>query len=734
MKKTFKFFIKTLAILSFAIVAVNCSESTDDDVVTDTTTDGDTSEEDAVETNDLQFSISSGAVFEDNDKLYLELFNSVDDLDGDAAQKATFTYSSNSWSSSDELITDVDILNPFVKAYVNETTDASSYNHSTQTITVNNPTNFCDFLYGDGVVSLEDLSKATLSPTVSLDYVTSVLVVDVKVGGMLSRFLNAVNGDEATISAYTSSERNIDSDGNGSWQTPSGAEVSAITPHITYWNSEGEEVNHLIGGVTNVETVRLAATIAPQLWSSEVTFKIGNYSFTTDISESEIECGKVYNLEIDAISEDYSVVDVSSSDKDSSSADIFTTSIIGDESEYSVSNYPVAVTAEEIESQVIEGSYYVDVTDFGTVGDGITEDSDAFQNAINEVAAQDGGGVVYVPEGTYYITYVDFYSNVHMHVEPNVTFRIAPSNQTSVTSSKLRMFRFGDTYNAVGQVIENVVLKSTVEGQKFTIDITGETAAHRVFLLKDVKNFIISDFIVYNNQIKFPIMTFAANDEKDPDIFGPTNGIVRNAYATDCHYGYGLTQVQTGKKLYFENVGGQGGVTARYETGSDVSNSSQFGGVFDCYAKDVYCENGNAAVMISPHSLNNGVVQVDGVTAVSCAIGVRIDGGYASTYTHYETGDDVYIDNIGIYEDGSYVTNVHSTYGTDAQLKSKHAPYMPDEIYYQYYPFTYVSNICEPAPSVCAVLYKPTYEIGLWNVTAVGYVNDAVVTAEVATR
>ena len=42
------------------------------------------------------------------------------------------------------------------------------------------------------------------------------------------------------------------------------------------------------------------------------------------------------------------------------------------------------------------------VTDFGAVGDGVTDNTSAFQKAINRVAAM-GGGILYIPAGRYYL-------------------------------------------------------------------------------------------------------------------------------------------------------------------------------------------------------------------------------------------------------------------------------------------------------------------------------------------
>src|SRR5690606_31192986 len=54
------------------------------------------------------------------------------------------------------------------------------------------------------------------------------------------------------------------------------------------------------------------------------------------------------------------------------------------------------------------------VKDYGAVGDGITDDTDAFQAALDE-ARVNGGGTVYVPAGRYHIaSHLTVYDNTEI--------------------------------------------------------------------------------------------------------------------------------------------------------------------------------------------------------------------------------------------------------------------------------------------------------------------------------
>lgn len=64
------------------------------------------------------------------------------------------------------------------------------------------------------------------------------------------------------------------------------------------------------------------------------------------------------------------------------------------------------------------------IRDFGAVGDGQTIDSPAINRAI-EVAAEQGGGVVYVPAGTYACYSIRLKSRIHLYLEMGATILAA---------------------------------------------------------------------------------------------------------------------------------------------------------------------------------------------------------------------------------------------------------------------------------------------------------------------
>lgn len=300
------------------------------------------------------------------------------------------------------------------------------------------------------------------------------------------------------------------------------------------------------------------------------------------------------------------------------------------------------------------------VTDYNAIPNDGKDDSEALQNAIDDVTTKTNGGKIYIPEGTYHLVFINLESNVHLEFDEEAI--IIPAADTSM--GNYAIFQLGRDQD----YIENVQISAKTG--KFTVDFRGvENADGRVVSLYSVDNFSVSDIVVLDELTKFSAVTGGISKHNN-NYLKPKNGLVKNIEVHNAHYGYGVVQMQTGQKIFFKNLWGDGGVTLRFETGYNKMNLLQVGGVYDFFGKNIYCENGNAAVMISPHATDNGHVEVDSIEAVNCGFAVRIGGGYAN-----KEQDSVGLDG-GYFANTSKVSNVKATYGTTAQVKSKHFKYM----------------------------------------------------------
>lgn len=359
------------------------------------------------------------------------------------------------------------------------------------------------------------------------------------------------------------------------------------------------------------------------------------------------------------------------------------------------------------------------VTDFKVDNDFATDDSRQFQLAIDNIS-DNGGGKLFVPKGNYSLREIQVKSNVHIVFDPDVVIRPKESsNNRMVNENKVKKNKEGQmkkneggemnknkeekrrkrkaekqknkqgkkkkkdaskgkNYNifsfGMKSQIENVSFTSSEKGKMFTIDLTQITNFNVCpFAVRNVDNFYFSGILIKDNQTKFSSFTLAiASDNGTYD--SPRNGVIRNSTTTNADYGYGLIQAQAAKNVLFENIDGQGGVTLRCETGAKKMNDLQLGGLWDIVARNVSCRDGNAALMISPHAMKNGIVTIDGVTSVNCGFAVRIGNAYVAK--KYDSTLDL---EPGIFDPKSSVKNVTATFGTTAQVKPKHFKYIPSK-------------------------------------------------------
>ena len=80
-------------------------------------------------------------------------------------------------------------------------------------------------------------------------------------------------------------------------------------------------------------------------------------------------------------------------------------------------NLPCAV--EEVQP-IVFPDYTVSLADFGGVGDGMTDNTEAFAKALSHLKQQ-GGGHLLIPDGRWLTGPVKMVSNVDLHLADNAT-------------------------------------------------------------------------------------------------------------------------------------------------------------------------------------------------------------------------------------------------------------------------------------------------------------------------
>lgn len=127
-------------------------------------------------------------------------------------------------------------------------------------------------------------------------------------------------------------------------------------------------------------------------------------------------------------------------------------------------NLPCAV--EQVQ-EVIIPDYTVTLTDFGAVGDGQTDCSEAFAAALNHLKKQ-GGGHLVVPDGKWLTGPIKLISNFDLHLADNATVVFSPNKELYVQPSDTLRDGNKKCYALVhGSKLENVAITGhgTLDGQ-----------------------------------------------------------------------------------------------------------------------------------------------------------------------------------------------------------------------------------------------------------------------------
>lgn len=302
------------------------------------------------------------------------------------------------------------------------------------------------------------------------------------------------------------------------------------------------------------------------------------------------------------------------------------------------------------------------------------------QDAIDLVAKKGGGTVIIGASLTNYVYNVGeiiLKSNVHIKVQPNVVFKTTDNTRVTVFSA-----------GKDGDAINNFSVTCTDTNKFFSFDFTSHLTPEPgavAISASGASNFKLADFKVIDNFTKFSSIVFNVVESAAGKFLYPKNAIVEHIIVENAHYGYGLIQCQLGENFLVRNVKGSGGATLRLETGSGETAKAFLKDptirIDKVYAKDIYCSDGQAAVTLSPHTIANGTVVIEDVTANGCETGVIIASGFLSKNPKKNQAkkDGTAIDNYeyGYFNSNSSIKNLRVIYGKNAQLRTSRFGFVP---------------------------------------------------------
>jgi len=304
-------------------------------------------------------------------------------------------------------------------------------------------------------------------------------------------------------------------------------------------------------------------------------------------------------------------------------------------------------------------------------GDNSSLDSDLLNQQIIQLSA-DGGGTINITDGQYYLRDIRLKSNVHLEFTSNST--LLPFLDESASGKNIIMFHMGNQ-----QHVENVAVTTNKNqadsedtSQWLSVNIpAGDYNGVKVFEVSDATNFKLSGIKINDTYSKFSGIVLNLPDSLKIAAI-PTKGIVKNVSIDNAHVGYGLVQTQTGRTVLFKNLAGKGGVTLRLETGVREVNLVNVGTLNDIVGRKIKIVNGDTAMVTSPHRVDQGIIDVEDITAINSTYAIRVAKGFLDN----KPGT---VDNLGSFDSRSYIGGITVQGGELAQIKGKDLPFFACE-------------------------------------------------------
>ncbi|NIJ44700.1 hypothetical protein FHR24_001139 [Wenyingzhuangia heitensis] len=293
-------------------------------------------------------------------------------------------------------------------------------------------------------------------------------------------------------------------------------------------------------------------------------------------------------------------------------------------------------------------------------------DSQKLNNEINRISNL-GGGIITinkVPGKPYiYLRSVELKNKVHLKIASNVTLKpwLGGNRPKNVA-----IFNLGVKNKVWNTAITNSKQWSTNTNDYFKVILSGgPTERVRIVEALSVTNFLISGIKVTDSYTIFSNIECNLNKTQSREWSDlPTNGVIKNVISYKNHVGYGIIQIRAGKKILFKNLDGEGGVTLRVESGIIPSIQSSEATIDNIVGRDITVRKGDASVMLSPHRINQGRVDISNISAYNSTVAAQIEGGFID-----KKGG---VDNLGTFKGTSYIGDFNEVRGgNNAQVKSK---------------------------------------------------------------
>lgn len=243
-------------------------------------------------------------------------------------------------------------------------------------------------------------------------------------------------------------------------------------------------------------------------------------------------------------------------------------------------------------------------------------------NTLIDKLSKAGGGKITIPKGDYIMREVYLKSNIQLIIASGVTIKM-----DNAKKGKQMIFIIGSEPGAA--LVENVriVGLGSPENRPKLELVKYINTSYRAINLGNAKNILIENLTIIDNLTKSAAIAFnpVKIDENSANI--PENVTVANVSLTGGSIGYGLVQTNVGKNVLLKNLYCQGGMTCRIESHTGKSYDV---GVDNIVIQNVVSKNGKAAVLLQPHSVENGRILVDGAIADGSTWALFIREGFVN--------------------------------------------------------------------------------------------------------